>query len=267
MMEQRHHTQNAEPLPLPRAVPEPDYPYSMNASSQKFYNDCAEGATEEVRKFVEESTPTAADRQHGLEEACHNFEAQVARYLIQECRTQIHTGCFRRESPQSSSQNIFTSDSQNLIELLEVLIDNEWHPNQALSSLREEDEPPHHLVQEVALHHERCLRDVPVLQLLLAHGADPTIARWKKPEGQFGLFQDQAPLERNSGDIFNLAVKVGTPEIIDLLLLHGVNLQLGCPLHSLVQRSRETKQMPEVVIKMAEYLLGLGVNIDGVKNV
>ncbi|SPO06176.1 uncharacterized protein DNG_08865 [Cephalotrichum gorgonifer] len=278
--------------PLPPAVPTPEYlvqgapVYSRGPESAGFYSACAEGRINDVRDFIESSKPPPADLQYGLEQASHGFQAEIVRYLMREQSVSLHTRVFQRRNytrilplkdrPPPSLQNIFTSRRPELLDLLKALIDNGWHPNQTLQPLQEVIYARHRSVHEVALHYPRCLQDAAILKLLLDSGADPTIARIQAPIYFFGDWPWEAPVQRKSGEILDLAVKVGTPETVETLLSHGAKLEYGAPLHNLVLRPPPADALgpipdspvdPAARFAVAEYLLSLGEDINGVKDV
>lgn len=227
-----------------------------------FYESCSEGNLDKVREYVEISQPPAIHLAYALEEACHNFRLDVVRFLLQQPDTQLHYRCFRRcpdcpnddiakgfgdEVSYVDSQSIFTSGDSRLLDLLKVLLEFGWHPNQLLGPpLRGKASPLGLPRQEVALHYPRCILDLDILRFLLDRGADPTIAR-----GIYGSMPwldglAEYPVQRLSGDILERAVNLGAFEAVTLLVSKGAKPAYGIPLHSLVRRrpdSSKTKTM------------------------
>lgn len=259
--------------PLPPPVPNSAYlvsgerVHSQDNASIEFYAACARGDMDKVRSYVESTRPPQSTLQYGLEKASHGFHVEAVRYLMKEQGAKLHTRVFETEDKTGIGQtkNIFLSGNPKLLGLLKELVDNGWHPNQVLGSGQ----------QKVALHYVRCIRDLPILRFLLEHGADPTISLQTHPSPIFQLFPDEAPLLRKSGDILDTAAVEASPRAINLLISHGAKLEYGKPLHCLIQRCPAVGKLGETPglpvdparYKVAEYLLGLGEDINGVRDV
>lgn len=298
--------------PLPPQLPHPLYvvqgksTHKTDSASAALYVACAEGNLEAVRQYVTTSQPPAADLAFALEEACQNFQLDVVRFLLQQPETQLHYRCFRRcpDCPDDDlaktfgyadgvsrvvSQSIFTSGHSRLLDLLKILHDFGWHPNQLLGPPQKWKTGPLCLPrQEVALHYPRCILDLDILRFLLDAGADPTIARGLYQEIGLGTLADH-PVRRMSGDILQMAVNIGTEEAVALLLSKGARPAYGIPLHSLVRRRHDSSKVkvlddtymrelwsetPELRyptlstrLTVAEYLLNHGEDINRVANV
>lgn len=285
--------------PLPPPLPPPDYLdggatlYKTDEASRAFYAACAQGDMQFVRDFIRDAKPSDLDLQYALEEASHGFQAAVVRYLMGEHNVKLHVGCFHkdkkdtvREAPPNdrpappNPQVIFDRDSPELLELLRAFVDHGWHPNQ-LVGLMQHVKIGHLIgLQEVALHFPRCLREMPILRLLLDSGADPTIARYTRYVDGFDFNFPEAPTQRKAPDILHMALNVGTRETVDLLLSRGAKLEYGAPIHSLVTRASQDLKFDETFetpvdspdrlaarCDMADYLLGLGEDINGLGNV
>ncbi|KAL0937813.1 uncharacterized protein CTRU02_207544 [Colletotrichum truncatum] len=289
-------------LPSPRYVMQGgDAPgYHDDDASMSFYKSCAEGDLNRVRTFVDQSAPTPADLSYALEEACQNLQLEVVRFLLRQPEAELHYRCFRRcvEFPDdentykltdmSSSQSIFRSGSPELLNLLKILVDFGWHPNQLLGPLQSSQRLPYHpWSQEVALHYPRCILDMDILRFLLDVGADPTIARDIIGDPYFDVAEQ--PVQRLEGHILELAVNLGAKEAVTLLVSHGAKLEHGIPLHSLARRRPDPaaiKVMDEEYLKelyteipdmkyptlstrldMAQHLIALGDDINKVANV
>ncbi|KAK7927316.1 hypothetical protein PG985_004314 [Apiospora marii] len=166
----------------------------------------------------------------------------------------FHTGA---NKSCGTARTIFDSGSPKLLSLLQVFLDNGWHPNQILG-------PP----QEVALHHVQCVRDTRILKLLLDHGADPTIAR-KGPRSMVFLRHPwKAPVQRKIGDVLDMAAKVASTEAIDLLLAHGAKFEYGRALQCLVEfRLLAGAAVDSTRFEMAEHLIQNGEDINGHRDV
>ncbi|KAK8080387.1 hypothetical protein PG997_008205 [Apiospora hydei] len=161
---------------------------------------------------------------------CSN--AELTRYLDSIFQTDLN-------KVDGVTQNIFASGSPRLLELLQLFLDNGWHPNQVLG--------PH---QEVALHHVQCVQDINILKLLLDHGADPTIARKGPLTLLLHYFPHLAPVQRKSGDILDMAAKL--------------RLEYGRALHCLIEFDPPTGAAVDPArFEMAEHLLRNGEDIDG----
>ncbi|KAK1988352.1 hypothetical protein LZ30DRAFT_699304 [Colletotrichum cereale] len=297
--------------PLPPQLPSPLYVmqggdapgYHDDDASRSFYRSCAEGDLESVRNFVDQCTPTPADLSYALEEACQNLQLDVVQFLLRQSETQLHYRCFRRcieypeedlavkysEMPSDAvSQSIFTSGSPKLLNLLRILVDFGWHPNQLLGPLqRGKRRPICPARQEVALHYPRCILDMDILQFLLDAGADPTIGRDKDGDGYFSLAEQ--PVERLKGHILEMAVNLGATEAVTLLVSRGAKPEYGISLHSLARLKPDPaatkvmnekylqelrKETPEVKyptlstrFDMAQHLIDLGENINKVADV
>lgn len=257
--------------PLPPSLPAPEYlvngemAYSKDDKSLEFYTACARGDLGKVRSFVENSTPPHMDLQYGLEKAAHKFRIDVIRYLLEEQGATLHTRVFEtKDNTRPWAASIFVYGSPKLLEMLEAFLDNGWHPNQIIGSSQ----------AKFALHHPRCIKDLPILKLLLEHGADPTIARNVFRSPCFQLFPEEAPVRRKSGDVLNMAAMEAPLEAIDLLLSYGAKFEYGRPLHSLVQSpvvnlSGDTTGLliDPARYKMAKHLISLGEDIDGLRDV
>lgn len=185
---------------------------------------------------------------------------------MKEHNAKLHTRVFEaKDKTRPWARSIFSYGSPKLLELLKAFLDNGWHPNQVLGSGQE----------KVALHHTRCIKDLSILRFLLEHGADPTIARDTYPSPFFQLFPDEAPVQRKSGHVLNMAVVEASPEAIDILLYHGAKLEYGRPLHCLVQyfpvadNTGETPGLPTdpARYKIADRLMSLGEDINGLRDV
>ncbi|KZL72831.1 ankyrin repeat protein [Colletotrichum tofieldiae] len=297
--------------PLPPQLPSPLYVmegddapgYHDDDASRSFYRSCAEGGLDRVRTFVDQFTPTPADLSYALEEACQNLQLEVVRFLLRQSDTQLHYRCFRKciEFPEddltdkfdgrpssSSSQSIFTSGSPELLNLLRILVDFGWHPNQLLGPLQRGKRPPlYPPSQEVALHYPRCILDTDILRFLLDAGADPTIARDIIGDPYFSVIEQ--PVQRLKGHILEMAVNLGATEAVTLLVSRGAKLEYGIPLHSLARRRphpasnkvmdeeylkelcRETPELEYPTLStrftMAKHLIALGEDINRVANV
>ncbi|WQF82839.1 Putative ankyrin repeat-containing domain superfamily [Colletotrichum destructivum] len=261
--------------------------YHDDDASRSFYRSCAEGDLDRVRAFIDHLAPTPADLSYALEEACQNLQLEVVRFLLRQSETQLHYRCFRRPST-SSSQSIFTSGSPELLNLLRILVDFEWHLNQLLGPLQRGKRPPHYPPsQEVALHYPRCILDTDILQFLLDAGADPTIARDIIGDPYFSVIEQ--PVQRLKGHILEMAVNLSATEAVTLLISRGAKLEYGIPLHSLARRRPHPaaiKVMDEEFLKglyketpeleyptlstrfvMAQHLIALGEDINRVANV
>ncbi|KAK7956355.1 Ankyrin repeat protein [Apiospora aurea] len=121
---------------------------------------------------------------------CSN--AELARYLDSIFQTDLN-------KIGGVTQNIFASCNPKLLSLLQVFLDNGWHPNQVLGPQ-----------QEVALHHVQCVQNISILKLLLDPRADPTIARKGPSALVLHYFPHLAPVRRKSGDILDMAARIGT---------------------------------------------------------
>ncbi|KAK8127756.1 Homeobox protein Wariai [Apiospora sp. TS-2023a] len=180
-------------------------------------------------------------------------KAEITQYLD----TIFHT---EANETHATVQTIFASDSPKLLPLLQVFLDNGWHPNQVLG-------PP----QEVALHHVQCVRDLNILKLLLDHGADPTIARTTPSlPSPLVVYQHpwKAPVQRKVGDILDMAAKVGTTEAIDLLLAHGAKFEYGRALHCLIEfKLLAGVDVNSTRFEMAEHLVRNGEDINGFRDI
>lgn len=263
---------------LPPELSPPDYlvddqiSYSKGDAALEFYNACAHGDLEKVRDCTQTSKLPQADLQYGLEQAAHAFEVDVVRYLLKEQNTQLHTRAFGGEDDIApyEGRNIFLHGSPKLRDLLAAFLDNGWHPNQVIYPEKKKirvfafrDDPPS-MKMKVALHHRRCVEDLEILRLLLEHGADPTIACHLHATREFGHFYYEAPLARKSGDILHIAVEMGSTEAVDLLVSHGAKPVYGSSLHRLIEGFHmET----ETRFAMADYMLSIGDDINGLRNV
>ncbi|OIW26973.1 hypothetical protein CONLIGDRAFT_672417 [Coniochaeta ligniaria NRRL 30616] len=231
---------------LPPRIPDPDYlvddalVYSFDDESQAFYLACAEGKLQRVRDFVEDSARPRGDLQFGLEEAAHAFQLDVVRYLMQEHDVGLHTGVFEHLERRASSptNNIFDHNDPRMLDLLRIFLDNGWSPNQAWTSpaylWQGHDLNKKLRWQNVALHFPQCVRDMRILRLLLEHGAYPDISPYTLPPFAFIQPEYQSP-GRGSGYTLEVAVRVGTPETVDLLLAHGARIEDARPLRLLIR--------------------------------
>ncbi|KAH8907953.1 hypothetical protein BR93DRAFT_958473 [Coniochaeta sp. PMI_546] len=282
--------------PLPPRIPEPQYlvndalAYSFDDESQAFYLACAEGKLQSVRDFVEDSDRPRGDLQFGLEEAAHAFQLDVVRYLIQEHDVGLHTGVFERLERRASSPTnlIFDRNNPRMLDLLRIFLDNGWSPNQTWTS-------PEYLSQgwgsnqklrwqNVALHFPQCVRDMSILRLLLEHGAYPDICPTELPPFAF-IRPEHQSLGRGSGYTPEVAVRVGTPETVDLLLAHGARIEYARPLHLLIRRpsasslkDRQARQLsppPSIAaaaapdparFQMADHLVRRGADVNALGN-
>lgn len=91
------------------------------------------------------------------------------------------------------------------------------------------------------------------IRYLLGLGADPNL-------GPYPGFTAQT-LGKNSGQILNTAAACSKPEIFALLLSHGADLSKAIPLHYAV--GSPPWKIPGSKVPMLEYLLELGVDING----
>lgn len=264
--------------PLPPELSPPEYlvdgqrSYNKNDASLEFYNACARGDLKSVRDCTQTSTIPHIDLQYGLEQAAHEFHVEVVRYLLEEQNTQLHTRAFagQDDTKPYEGRNIFLSGNPKLKDLLEAFLENGWHPNQVLYLEKKQirlylgrNVPPA-MEMKVALHHRRCVEDLEILRLLLEHGADPTIACHLHATREFCRFYYEAPLARKSGDILHIAVEMGSIEAVDLLVSHGAKPVYGSSLHRLVEGFHmET----ETRFAMADYMLNIGDDINGLRNV
>lgn len=251
--------------PLPPQLPRPLYvvqgasAHKAGSASAAFYVSCSEGNLDDVRAYVQTSQPPAADLAYALEEACQNLQLDVVRFLLQQPDTQLHYRCFRRcpDCPDDDlatkfgfgdgvsrvvPQSIFTGGHPRLLDLLKILLEFGWHPNQLLGPPQKGKSSPLYLPrQEVALHYPRCILDLDILRFLLDAGADPTIARGLFDQYGFGSLADQ-PVLRMSGDILQMAVNLGAMEAVTLLISKGARVAYGIPLHSLVRRRPDSSK-------------------------
>ncbi|KAK6853086.1 hypothetical protein PG995_009898 [Apiospora arundinis] len=173
-------------------------------------------------------------------------KVEVTRYLSRVFQSSLNNA-------DGIAQNIFASGSPKLLQLLQAFLDNGWHPNQIL-------EPP----QEVAIHHVRCVQDTAILKLLLDHGADPTISRLRPVSLVFQRRPARAPVTRKTGDVLDMASKVGSTEAVDLLLAHGAIFEYGRPLHCLIEYQPQAGAPVDASrFEMAEHLVRIGEDING----
>ncbi|KAI1423330.1 ankyrin repeat-containing domain protein [Xylaria sp. FL1777] len=156
------------------------------------------------KKFFTSCTNGEMDAVEGYIEAQGD---RVARYLLQKgaqlCGLAIEYACRRCD-----------------LALFEFFLEHGWHPNQQI--------PSFHGHFGVALPH--CTRDVRIVQLLLAHGADPNLGPY-----DFRKLSDLGsapPMDRRSGHALTEAARSGSIEVVDLLLKHGAVLEWATPLHS-----------------------------------
>ncbi|KAI1878956.1 hypothetical protein JX265_003133 [Neoarthrinium moseri] len=250
---------------LPPKLPAPDYlvdgqiTYSKDNASLEFYAACVHGDLDKVRSYTESSSRPQADLQYGLEKAAHGFHVEVVCHFMREQSTKLHTRVFETEDKtHSQGLNIFLYGSPKLFELLRELLDNGWHPNQVLGTAP----------QKVALHYPCCIKDLSILQLLLQHGADPSISRHPYPSPAFLHFPHEAPLARKCGEVLNMAASTGSTEAIDLLLSYGAKLEYGSPLHRLAGYSYAADDSGQASrYAMADHLINVGDDINGLRNV
>jgi hypothetical protein len=237
----------------------------------------------------------APELQFGLEEASQNIRIKVVRFLLQEVGVKSHYRCLHRESLQkadgSSSaqgQSIFTSNLEELPDLLRVFLASGWDPNLVIQPLRVESK-----TQIVALHYPRCVKDHTILGLLLSNGADPNISRRRDKAVGRGLPDEVIPIEKGDGRILEITIKWGAPTTVDLILSHGGILNDARGFHSLVRRHAPIARRPEGLppsrvqqvvglataetpypfssdhnrLQMAQHLLDLGADLNGIKDV
>lgn len=123
--------------------------------------------------------------------------------------------------------------------VFEILLSHGWNVNTAFMG--------GHTALLNLLHHEKLNR------WLLAQGADPNLGPSQSPQPTSSPVAD-------SGAVLDTAASDATPEIFALLLQHGAKLENSLPLHA---AAASTFKADEESIPMMEYLLQLGVDIDG----
>ncbi|KAL9069662.1 MAG: hypothetical protein Q9161_005362 [Pseudevernia consocians] len=97
------------------------------------------------------------------------------------------------------------------------------------------------------------LRHEELIRWLLAHGADPNLGPPLSPQPHVLPVAD-------SGAVLDTAASTASPDIFALLLQHGAKLENSLPLHA---AAASTFKADDESILMMEYLLQLGVDIDG----
>lgn len=97
------------------------------------------------------------------------------------------------------------------------------------------------------------LPHVELIKWLLAHGADPNLGPPLSP-------QPRSLPATDSGAVLDTAASIAIPETFGLLLQHGAKLENSLPLHA---TAASTSKADDESIPMMEYLLHLGVDIDG----
>ncbi|KAI3335933.1 ankyrin repeat-containing domain protein [Ustulina deusta] len=195
--------------PLPPVLPDYRDTTAFGPLDMEFFTWCIGGQKNAVEGYIEAQEDPARESllQRGLASACEGGRAQVVRYLLQKGAhlhgLAVEYACRRCD-----------------LALFEVFIEHGWHPNQQIPSAEG--------VIGVALPH--CTRDLPIVQLLLAHGADPNLGVFdiRKRSG----LGPTPPMDRRSGDALTRAARRGNIEVIDLLLQHGAVLEWSTPLHS-----------------------------------
>lgn len=267
--------------PMPPELSSPEYlvdgqsSYSTDRASLKFYEACACGDMETVCSHTGTSGVPHADLQYGLEKASHGFQVKVVRYLIKERNTKLHARVFTAvdDTKPEKLRSIFLSGDSRLKDLLEAFLDNGWHPNQVLDPEKKGVmlSPPRRTFYQtidtnpkVALHYQRCMEDLDILKLLLEHGADPTIARHVHQSPAFWYLPSEAPMERKSGDLLHTAVEMGSTQIVDILVSYGAKPEYGSSLHHLIKGF--DNMATETRYKMAEHMLSIGDDINGLRN-
>lgn len=303
-------TSPARPPPAPTELPEPSYlssehePHANNeVLARTFYVACAAGDLDQVRECVEGLSATmgtcSPELEYGLEEASQNLQIKVVRFLLQDVGVRLHCRCFCRDSPQtvngdgsspaeSATQSIFTSNSDELPDLLRAFLASGWDSNLLVQPLRVGSH-----IQTAALHYPRCVQDHQILGLLLSNGADPSMSRQRVEPVPRLLPDEVVPVEKGDGRILEIGINWGTPRTVDLLLSHGARLADARSLHSLVRRyapfalGRRRMSQPEshqsagiatpgtsypfpsdaTRLEMAQHLFSLGADVNQVKDV
>lgn len=97
------------------------------------------------------------------------------------------------------------------------------------------------------------LKHEELIRWLLAHGANPNLGPPPSP-------QPRASPVTNSGAVLDTAASVASPETFGLLLQRGADLENSLPLHAAAASASKTD---DESIAMMEYLLQLGIDIDG----
>ncbi|CAD6593251.1 MAG: hypothetical protein ASARMPRED_007180 [Alectoria sarmentosa] len=92
-----------------------------------------------------------------------------------------------------------------------------------------------------------------LIRWLLAHGANPNLGPPSSP-------QPRALPVTDSGAVLDTAASIASPEVFGLLLQRGAKLEISLPLHAAAASASKTD---DESIAMMEYLLQLGVDIDG----
>ncbi|KAH7140997.1 hypothetical protein EDB81DRAFT_799280 [Dactylonectria macrodidyma] len=254
---------------LPPHLPRPEYAKTVHLIGQddkevSFYAACELGLMPQVESFIQESNPSQAVRQFGLEQASFGNQPAVARYLL-EHGTLLHDNVFlRRElgQPGDSPKDISIFDrerqeSQDPLALVQVFLDFGWHPNQ----LWHGTQVPHNFPKAPFM---ECLTNRPLLTLLLSHGADTALSRHN-----VSLY-DKIPLDRRCGSVIDSAVGLWDPSLVALLVDHGAEPTYARPLHKVVRWMGGPSRGPPFSQRrpMAEYLLSSGTaKVDDVKRI
>lgn len=270
----------ADHPPLPPRLPRPQYSTTGNLISTEneslsFFAACQAGDLDQVKAFIEEHSPGEAILQYALEQASFSYQPDLARYLL-GLGTPLHSCIFERYEPtretfpgarRNKVVNIFHGnvDQDSLFRLISVFLDFGWHPNQAWSQQCGN-------WAKVALTQRNCVANRPLVELLLARGADPNLGN------TILIFPNTMhpvvtlPHERRCGHVLNTAIQLNDISLVDLILAHGAVPAYAHMLHSIATYEGDDpwgKKLPFSQRQpLAEHLLALGlVDVNEVKKV
>ena len=209
---------------LSRVIIEP----AAHADLQVFSEACSTGNLESVTRLAAgDHAPNNAYYLHfGLVSAIIHKQFDIIRYLLS--RGTLVDDSITATAVKAASLPVF-----------EILLSHGWDVNASFMG--------GHTALLNLLGHETLTR------WLLTHGADPNL-------GPPLSYQPSASPVAHCGAVLNTAASTASPEIFGLLLQHGAKLKDSLPLHA---AAASVSKADHESIAMMEYLLQLGVNIDG----
>ena len=201
---------------------------STHKELQTFSHACSTGHLESVISLSAglHDPSTTYYLNFGLVSAIIHHQLEIIRYLLS--RGAIIDFSITAMAVKAASLPVF-----------EILLSHGWDVNTSFMG--------GHTALLNLLHHPSLTR------WLLSHGADPNLG---PPPS---LQPDASPLF-DSGAVLDTAASIATPEVFALLLQHGAKLQNSLPLHA---AAASTSKSDGESIPLMEYLLELGVDIDG----
>ncbi|KAF9875682.1 putative ankyrin repeat domain containing protein [Colletotrichum karsti] len=219
-----HESHFAHLAPLPPPLPKSSLWFALERRPEKyrvpgirpFLVACHDGSLDDVKDWLvhKRDILRPIGLRDGLVCAALRDQVEVARYLLDECRTTI------------TSMVIGATCNRRSLPLFQLCVEHGYHPDQSI--------PSNDGGMGTAL--ENCLDNAEVVRFLLEYGADPDISHSCDNRCMNWGLRSAPLMDRSSGLCLDRTVRENWRDSMELLLSHGANPNLARPLNGIVLR-------------------------------